>query len=1054
MRRLSAVIVAVTILFLLVSHSGISAREPVRPETHIWRYWSPDQYAGHLSEIDPGLREMYSSTAIDTYTLIYYDFEDMDWQGWTQVDNTWQHDTYFHADDFDGLGGGDYGRLVPIEGTKSIWCGARSGTDPYMCGWYYAPGYGNNWDQWFRTDDILVSGTVHFSFHGIFDSETDYDYTYVEWARDYGDWVELDAWCGTVDTIVAYEINPTKAKTKFRFHFTSDGAWSDQDGRGNTDGACIIDQISISDNTGLLDYEDFEDWDVGATDNLVGGDWWRAYREGPYGSYSGLWSGLEDKDPCYNSFGTQIVFFIGSPDPSEDYPGLYETPYCYEYTGGIKCQDEMVVSPVIDLTKYSTGKNEVQDADIPAEVLPGLGGTILRFTLYGDTPGVAPDRFVRNIDETGCPGPWHMINQWVYGGPTYNEGLYYFVIDEMGRWIEEDRIQVGLGCIDYCIYEEYPEYCGDHGPTPWYDNVRVERYTQVGPQWVYRALDLFQDNFPEDEFDIESFVRADAADDKASGTDPFFIPGDSVVVTCTSPLGGGIREGGVSGGGEVYLHARCTDISEWLGKPNLYGPSLEGTYGTYAATAGEWTIIQCDTAKAQFINPVPDQWSVDLNDTLLTRGYMVEYYFSAVDVSGDVTTLPDGGGGSGAGASLTSGPSKVYEFTCLPTGLSDILYVDDFDGRGCHEGVVQIYFDRTFEKVLDIDDELLPDRYDVNSPSSMVGNGLASRATLNQLLYDDVERSGYTIIIWDSGDLDVGTIGDGNPTYEKTDDCSQLINWLDQSEHDVGLWISGDMIAYDLSENLGSVPAIQLMSTWCGVNHVNGSYFDMMGGVEGGGVVNPLVTGSNTGIYWNGGDPWQLYLDGACPIFGNFDVISTTANGVEALMYPDFDADPCVAGIQSAQQNAMGYTARTMWLGFSFMHIRNAEFSSPLVRDVLMAEFIQWCGHPVSPDIIPGDPTGDEVPKAYRLCQNFPNPFNPTTAIRFDIKKKGQVSLRIYNVAGQLVRTLVDGELEARSYTKEWKGLNNDGSKVASGVYFYRLEAGEFESVKKMVLLR
>jgi flagellar hook assembly protein FlgD len=76
------------------------------------------------------------------------------------------------------------------------------------------------------------------------------------------------------------------------------------------------------------------------------------------------------------------------------------------------------------------------------------------------------------------------------------------------------------------------------------------------------------------------------------------------------------------------------------------------------------------------------------------------------------------------------------------------------------------------------------------------------------------------------------------------------------------------------------------------------------------------------------------------------------------------------------------------------------------------------------------------------------------TTIKFDIKEKGLVRLCIYNVAGQLVRTLVDEELEAASHTREWKGLNDGGSKVASGVYFYRLEAGAFESVKKMVLLR
>ena len=63
------------------------------------------------------------------------------------IDNTAQVDTFFHVDDFAGLGGGDFGRLVPIEGTKSLWCGTPPGDDFYMCSWFNAPGYGNGWNQ-------------------------------------------------------------------------------------------------------------------------------------------------------------------------------------------------------------------------------------------------------------------------------------------------------------------------------------------------------------------------------------------------------------------------------------------------------------------------------------------------------------------------------------------------------------------------------------------------------------------------------------------------------------------------------------------------------------------------------------------------------------------------------------------------------------------------------------------------------------------------------------------------------------------------------------------
>ena len=74
--------------------------------------------------------------------------------------------------------------------------------------------------------------------------------------------------------------------------------------------------------------------------------------------------------------------------------------------------------------------------------------------------------------------------------------------------------------------------------------------------------------------------------------------------------------------------------------------------------------------------------------------------------------------------------------------------------------------------------------------------------------------------------------------------------------------------------------------------------------------------------------------------------------------------------------------------------------------------------------------------------------------IKFDMKAKGNVTLNVYNVAGQLVRVLVDEVKDAGSYTATWDGTNNNGSKVASGIYFYQMETEAFCKSRKMVLLR
>ncbi|HSG29825.1 MAG TPA: FlgD immunoglobulin-like domain containing protein, partial [Candidatus Krumholzibacterium sp.] len=74
--------------------------------------------------------------------------------------------------------------------------------------------------------------------------------------------------------------------------------------------------------------------------------------------------------------------------------------------------------------------------------------------------------------------------------------------------------------------------------------------------------------------------------------------------------------------------------------------------------------------------------------------------------------------------------------------------------------------------------------------------------------------------------------------------------------------------------------------------------------------------------------------------------------------------------------------------------------------------------------------------------------------IKFNLPRKGHVSLKIYNVAGQLVRTLSDQDWDAGQHSIDWNGKNDVGSSVASGVYFYKIEADSFQSTKKMVLLR
>jgi hypothetical protein len=89
------------------------------------------------------------------------------------------------------------------------------------------------------------------------------------------------------------------------------------------------------------------------------------------------------------------------------------------------------------------------------------------------------------------------------------------------------------------------------------------------------------------------------------------------------------------------------------------------------------------------------------------------------------------------------------------------------------------------------------------------------------------------------------------------------------------------------------------------------------------------------------------------------------------------------------------------------------------------------------------------IPETYSLSQNYPNPFNPSTNIQYSIPKSGHVSLKVYNLLGQEVATLVEGTQNAGTYVATF-----DASRMSSGIYFYRLMSGGFVEVRKMLLLK
>ncbi|SYZ71852.1 hypothetical protein TRIP_C10051 [Candidatus Zixiibacteriota bacterium] len=109
---------------------------------------------------------------------------------------------------------------------------------------------------------------------------------------------------------------------------------------------------------------------------------------------------------------------------------------------------------------------------------------------------------------------------------------------------------------------------------------------------------------------------------------------------------------------------------------------------------------------------------------------------------------------------------------------------------------------------------------------------------------------------------------------------------------------------------------------------------------------------------------------------------------------------------------------------------------------------------PDNPTDIPDPGPVPSLPDGFSIGQNYPNPFNLSTVISYDLPRRAEVSLTIYNIMGQIVRKIEIGSKPAGKYSVVWDGNNDDGQAVASGIYLYKIDAGSCTATKKMILLK
>ncbi len=131
----------------------------------------------------------------------------------------------------------------------------------------------------------------------------------------------------------------------------------------------------------------------------------------------------------------------------------------------------------------------------------------------------------------------------------------------------------------------------------------------------------------------------------------------------------------------------------------------------------------------------------------------------------------------------------------------------------------------------------------------------------------------------------------------------------------------------------------------------------------------------------------------------------------------------------------------------SFAPVRLGSDSASKPRLIAITEPAVWL-------IASAERSTTEVPETFALAPNYPNPFNPSTALAYALPRPASVRLTVYDALGRHVRTLVESEQPAGSYTVRWDGHDDAGRPVPSGVYLYRIIAGDFVQARTMLLVK
>ncbi len=430
--------------------------------------------------------------------------------------------------------------------------------------------------------------------------------------------------------------------------------------------------------------------------------------------------------------------------------------------------------------------------------------------------------------------------------------------------------------------------------------------------------------------------------------------------------------------------------------------------------------------------------------TEMTQGSEIWMYFEALDGVGNVAIYP------------RDAPDHYLEMSILPIHASvtnpGLLLVDKHGrvtpGETRFRGGYPItrplishhseYYYVEMLNILGYD----WDTYDVEVPSG------------------SIKSQGPDTMAYKYYDTQIWFFNEFNAYLLWTVDQENLITWLNQSSggKERNLLLTGNDVGYELIES--GKDSTAFYETWLASEYVQNA-------------VGSVTVDSVPGLRERAGgwtfmdhDDGACILRGGCPVLNYFDVVQPFSGigGTEVVAdYVKLDDSTLPAGVAYTHQS-MGYQTVNLGFGMEFM-MDSMETSRTLGYYVsgiedrvnLMGNILGDGGRAGYFGLTPDGPgTGVVDGVKNELSHAYPNPFNPVTTIAYSVKEAGPVTIEVYNIAGRVVRTLLDIEVDKDGVCGHvnWDGTNDGGRKCASGVYFYRIAAQNFTESHKMIMLK